>query len=79
MLFEKLLLAYLGVQPAPGSISSQIVQPDYLTDLGYAGESCFSVLANLADDIRHLHRSEIGEVQEQYQSYRWFIDNAAQA
>ena len=66
VLFEKLVLGYLGLQPAPGSISSQIVQPEYLTDLGYAAESCFSVMANLADDIRHLHRSEIGEVQEQY-------------
>src|SRR5256885_1607566 len=65
VLFEKLFLAYLGLEPAPGSISSQVVQPEYLTDLGYAAESCFSVLANLADDMRHLHRSEIGEVQEQ--------------
>ncbi len=66
VLFEKLVLGYLGLQPAPGSISSQIVQPEYIADLGYAAESCFSVLANLADDIRHLHRSEIGELQEQY-------------
>ena len=65
VLFEKLVLAYLGLQPAQGSISSQIVQPEYMTDLGYAAESCFSVLANLADDMRHLHRSEIDEVQEQ--------------
>lgn len=66
VLFEKLVLAYMGLQPAAGSISSQIVQAEYMTDLGYAAESCFSVLANLADDIRHLHRSEIAEVQEQY-------------
>ncbi|MCI0565351.1 MAG: lyase family protein, partial [Nitrososphaera sp.] len=66
VVFEKLFLSYLGLQPAPGSISSQVVQPEYITDLGYAAHSCFSVLANLSDDIRHLHRSEIGEVQEQY-------------
>ncbi|MGH8511234.1 MAG: lyase family protein [Gammaproteobacteria bacterium] len=66
VMFEKLFLSHLGLQPAPGSISSQVVQPEYITDLGYAAHSCFSVLANLADDIRHLHRSEIGEVQEQY-------------
>jgi adenylosuccinate lyase len=66
IMFEKLLLSYLGLQPAPGSISSQVIQPEYITDLGYAAHSCFSVFANLADDIRHLHRSEIGEVQEQY-------------
>jgi len=64
VLFEKLVLSYLGLQPSPGSISSQIVQPEYLTDLGYAAQSCFAVLGNLADDMRHLHRSEIGEVQE---------------
>jgi adenylosuccinate lyase len=64
VLFEKLVLSYLGMQPAPGSIASQIVQPEFETDLGCAIQSCFSVLANLADDMRHLCRSEIGEVQE---------------
>jgi len=66
VLFEKLVLSYLGLQPAAGSIASQIVQPEYVTDAGYAVQSCFSVLANLADDIRQLHRSEIAEVQEAY-------------
>jgi len=65
VLFEKLVLSYLGMQPAPGSIASQIVQPEYITDMGYAVQSCFSVLANLADDIRQLCRSEIAEVQEE--------------
>ena len=65
-LFEKLLLAYLGLQPTDTSISTQIVEPEYQTDLVYAIISCFSVLANLADDIRHLHRTEIAEVQEKY-------------
>ena len=64
VLFEKLVLSYLGMQPAPGSIASQIVQPEFTTDMGYALESCFSILANLADDVRNLCRSEIGEVQE---------------
>jgi adenylosuccinate lyase len=59
------VLSYLGMQPAPGSIASQIVQPEFVTDMGYAIQSCFSVLANLADDIRHLCRSEIAEVQEE--------------
>jgi adenylosuccinate lyase len=63
-LFEKLVLSYLGMQPAPGSIASQIVQPEFITDMGYAIQSCFSILANLADDVRHLCRSEVGEVQE---------------
>jgi adenylosuccinate lyase len=65
VLFEKIVLAYLGMQPAPGSIASQIVQPEFITDMGYAIQSCFSVLANLADDIRHLCRSEIAELQEE--------------
>jgi adenylosuccinate lyase len=65
VLFEKLVLSYLGMQPAPGSIASQIVQPEFITDMGYAIQSCFSVLANLADDIRNLCRSEIVEVQEE--------------
>jgi adenylosuccinate lyase len=65
VLFEKVVLSYLGMQPAPGSIASQIVQPEFITDMGYAIQSCFSVLANLADDIRHLCRSEIAEVQEE--------------
>lgn len=63
-LFEKLVLSYLGMEPAPGSIASQIVQPEFTTDMGYAIQSCFSILANLADDVRHLCRSEIGELQE---------------
>jgi adenylosuccinate lyase len=63
-IFEKLVLSYLGMQPAPGSIASQIVQPEFITDMGYAIQSCFSILANLADDVRQLCRSEIGELQE---------------
>jgi adenylosuccinate lyase len=65
VLFEKIVLSYLGMQPAPGSIASQIVQPEFITDMGYAIQSCFSILANLADDIRHLCRSEIAELQEE--------------
>jgi len=66
-LFEKHLLGKLGLKPSDGSISTQIVEPEYVTDLTYAIISCFSVLANLADDIRHLHRTEIAEVQQIYQ------------
>lgn len=66
VLFEKLVLSYMGLQPSIGSISTQIVQPDFAADLGYSAHACFGVLANLADDIRHLHRSEISEVQARY-------------
>jgi adenylosuccinate lyase len=64
--FEIDLLADLGLRPSDTSVSSQVVEPEYVTDLAYAVESSFGVLANLADDIRHLHRTEIGEVQESY-------------
>ncbi len=65
-LFEKQLLDKLGLRPSDGSISTQIVEPEYVTDLAFAIISSFSVLANMADDIRHLHRTEIAEVQERY-------------
>lgn len=60
------LLRELGLRPTDSSVSTQIVEPEFLTDLVYAVISCFSVLANLADDIRHLHRTEIAEVMEKY-------------
>lgn len=66
-LFEKQLLGKLGLRPSDGSISTQIVEPEYVTDLAFAIISSFSVLANMADDIRHLHRTEIAEVQERYE------------
>lgn len=66
-LFELDVLRRLELRPSESSISSQIVQPEYVTDLVYSIISCFSVLANLADDIRHLRRSEINEIHEGYQ------------
>jgi adenylosuccinate lyase len=60
------LLAELGLKPTDTSTSSQIVEPEFVTDLVYAVISCFSVLANLADDLRHLIRSEIAEVVDTY-------------
>lgn len=65
---EKELLEYLGLLPSDTSMSSQIVEPEYLTDLAYAVTSCFSVLANLADDMRNLIRTEIGEIVERYEA-----------
>lgn len=59
-------LRELGLRPTDSSVSTQIVEPEFLTDLVYAVISCFSILANLADDIRHLHRTEIAEVREKY-------------
>jgi adenylosuccinate lyase len=56
----------LGLRPTDSNTSTQIVEPEFLTDLVYAIISCFSVIGNLADDIRHLHRTEIAEVREKY-------------
>ncbi|HLC36499.1 MAG TPA: lyase family protein, partial [archaeon] len=43
-------------------------EPEYLTELIYSILSCYGVLANLADDMRHLQRSEINEVAEEFDS-----------
>jgi len=60
--FEKEVLSELGLKPAMHS--TQIVEPQFITDLACSVVSCFSVLANLADDFRHLQRSEIQEIEE---------------
>jgi adenylosuccinate lyase len=63
---ELLVMNKLGLQPS--EISSQIVQPEYLTDYVYALCSCWGVMANLADDFRHLLRSEIHEVRDRIEA-----------
>lgn len=62
--FENAVLLELGLKPA--SISTQIVPPEPVTDFGHAIVSSFGVLANFADDMRHLQRSEIAEVGEEF-------------
>ncbi|AZR74236.1 adenylosuccinate lyase [Anoxybacter fermentans] len=62
--FEKDVLAELGLKPAP--ISSQIVQPEYVLDFVHTLVSTFGILANFADDMRHLQRTEIDEVGEYF-------------
>ena len=64
--FESDVLAKLGLRPVDTQVSTQVIHPEYVTDMVHAATSTFSVLANIADDIRHLHRSEIGEVHESY-------------
>ena len=63
--FEAEVLAELGLSPA--EISTQIVPPEPLTDYVHYLVSAFGVLANLADDLRHLQRSEIAEVGEKFE------------
>ena len=64
--FEKDVLAELKIKPSP--ISTQVVEAEYMTDYVHSIISCFGVLANLADDMRHLQRSEIGEVAEEFEA-----------
>lgn len=65
-IFEAEVLAELGVRPSP--YSSQIVAPEYLTDYLHSIISTFGTLANLADDLRHLQRTEIAEISEEFTS-----------
>lgn len=46
--------------------SSQILPADDMVSFLSEVNICFGVLANLADDIRNLQRSEIGEVREEF-------------
>lgn len=62
--FEKALLEKLSLLPAP--ISTQIVPPEPMIDFLHSIISSFSVLANFSDDMRHLQRTEIGEVGEPF-------------
>src|SRR5207247_2411149 len=69
-LTRDVLLPQLRLRPADAPVATQVVHPEYVTDLVHALVSTFSVMANLADDIRHLHRSEIDETQEIYDEAR---------
>ena len=46
--------------------SSQIIPADSMVRFLSEVNVCFGILANLADDIRNLQRSEIGEVREEF-------------
>jgi len=59
---ERDYLGYLGLEPSEHS--TQLVEPEYLLRLLLETNAAFGVIANLADDLRNLQRSEIGEVRE---------------
>lgn len=63
--FEDDLLRSLGLKPA--KISTQVVPPEPLTDFIHSIISSWGVLANYADDMRHLQRTEIGEISEYFE------------
>jgi adenylosuccinate lyase len=59
---ERDFLAGLGLNPSEHS--TQLVEPEYLLRLLLEFNTAFGIIANLADDLRHLQRSEIGELRE---------------
>ncbi|MFP4152074.1 MAG: lyase family protein, partial [Alkalispirochaeta sp.] len=61
---ERAVLADLGLEA--GEHATQIVSPEPLLRLFLELNTAFGVIANLADDLRHLQRSEIGEFSEYF-------------
>ncbi len=61
---ERRYLARLGLEPSEHS--TQLVEPEYALRLLLEMATAFGVLANLADDLRNLQRTEIGEVRESF-------------
>ena len=63
---EKRFLHGLGLEPSEHS--TQIAEPEHLLELLLEVNTAFGILANLADDLRNLQRTEIGEVREHFSS-----------
>lgn len=64
--FERRVLDRLGL-PVAG-YSTQVVEPEPLSDYVHTLVSTFGVLANLGDDMRALQRTEIAEVGEAFEA-----------
>jgi len=62
--FEAYTLSLLDLTPSEHS--TQMVEPEYLLRMLLEINVAFGILANLADDLRHLQRSEIDEVREYF-------------
>lgn len=63
---EERFLSSLGIERR--SSSTQIVEPEGWSDLAHACVTALGVMANLADDMRHLQRTEIAEITEAFAS-----------
>jgi adenylosuccinate lyase len=61
---ERRVLDSLGLEPA--EVTTQIVPPEPLLRILLALNTAFGIIANIADDLRHLQRSEIAEVAESF-------------
>jgi adenylosuccinate lyase len=59
---ERAFLAEMGLLPSEHS--TQLAEPEYVLRLLLEMNVAFGIIANLADDLRHLQRSEIGELRE---------------
>ena len=59
---EHIYTEYLGLTPS--EYSNQLVEPEHVLRLLLEMNVAFGIIANLADDIRNLHRIEICEVFE---------------
>ncbi|MDR2701227.1 MAG: adenylosuccinate lyase [Spirochaetaceae bacterium] len=59
---ERIYLAELGLEASEHS--TQLVEPEYLLRLLLEYNTAFGIIANLADDLRNLQRTEIGEFRE---------------
>ncbi|MDR1986415.1 MAG: adenylosuccinate lyase [Treponema sp.] len=63
---ERRYLQELGLEPSEHS--TQLVEPEYLLRLLLEFNVAFGIIANLADDLRNLQRSEIGELRETFET-----------
>lgn len=61
---ERRFLGRLGLQPSEHS--TQLVEPEHVLRLLLELNAAFGVVANLADDLRNLQRTEIGELRESF-------------
>ncbi|MFO7782247.1 MAG: lyase family protein [Spirochaetia bacterium] len=61
---ERRVLSTLGLEPA--DVATQIVPPEPMLHLLHGMNTAFGIIANIADDFRHLQRSEIAEVAEAF-------------
>ena len=63
---ERVYVEFLGLSAS--EYSNQLVEPEYHLRLLLEMNVAFGIIANLADDLRNLQRSEIGEVFEYFAS-----------
>ena len=60
---ERKHLERLGLKASDTHCSTQVVEPEPVAELIFQALLALSTMADLADDMRHLVRSEIGEVE----------------